>query len=132
MKCQKRNLTEFAYRKYLGESDYDETTGEHTGEPVIRYGDPEPYEGNISAPSGFASQTLFGKDTRYTHVLLMDDPEADIRETGLIDWKGNTYEVTAVRPSLNVLAVALQKQTENNGKPYEPEGQTGETGGGNL
>ena len=113
MKCLKRNLTKFAYRKYLGESDYDETTGEYTGEPVVRYSDPIEYEGNISAPSGFASWTLFGVDTPYTHVLVMDDPEADIEETGLIDWKGKTYEVRAVRPSLNVLAVALRKQTEN-------------------
>lgn len=113
MKCLKRNLTKFTYRKYLGESDYDPETGEHTGEPIPQYSDPVPYEGNISAPSSFANQTLFGVDTRYTHVLVMDDPEADIEETGVIEWKGRTYEVRAVRPSLNVLAVALRKQTEN-------------------
>lgn len=115
MKCLKRNMKPFTYRKYLGESDLDEITGEHTGEPVIRYGEPEPYDGNISAPSGFANQTLFGKDTRYTHVLVMDNPEADIKATGLIEQNGKTYEVRAVRPSLNVLAVALQEQTENTG-----------------
>ena len=113
MKCLKRNLTTFTYRKYLGESDYDAETGEYTGEPVAQYSDPISYEGNISAPSAFANQTLFGVDTRYTHVLVMDDPTADIEETGVIEWKDSTYEVRAVRPSLNVLAVALRKQTEN-------------------
>ena len=113
MKCLKRNLKPFTYRKYLGESDYDEETGEYSGEPVRQYSDPVPYEGNFSVPGGFASLTLFGVDTRYTHVLVMDDPEADIAETGLIDCEGTTYEVRAVRPSLNVLAAALQKQTKN-------------------
>ena len=115
MKGLKRNQTKFLYRPYLGESDYDPETDTHTGEPEVQYGDSVECEGSISAPSAFANQTLFGIDTRYTHVLLMDDPKADIKATGLVEWEGSTYEVRAVRPSLNVLAVALRKQTENAG-----------------
>ena len=40
----------------------------------------------------------------------MDDPKVNILEDGLIQWKGKEYVISAVRPSLNVLAVAL-KQT---------------------
>ena len=53
---------------------------------------------------------IFGLGT----VLLMEDPEAPVTEHGLVIFKGAEYEVRAVRPSLNVLAVGLQKRTENN------------------
>ena len=112
MKLLRRNCSEFTYRPYLGESDLD-TDGYHTGEFTQTYGDPVTYRGNLSVPNGYAMQTVFGLDIRYTHVLLMDEPEAEIDEYGLVEWKGGQYEVRAVRPSLNVLAVALRKLTAN-------------------
>lgn len=87
--------------------------GEHTGEFRKEYRDPIRYRGNISVPSGFAANEIFGTDTRYTHVLVMDNPEADISEMGMIRWKGDLYEIRAVRPSINVLSVALRKKTVN-------------------
>ena len=110
----RRNETDFEYLPPDGvETDLNED-GEHTGEFYQKHGDPVPYRGNISMPSGSISQTFFGTDTRYTHVLVMDDPDADISELGMIRWKGQLYEIKAVRPSLNSLSAALQKKTANN------------------
>lgn len=118
MKLLIRNRTEFEYYAYSGlESDEDEN-GLHTGVWHPVYDDPVTYKGNISAPSGSAVQAFDGLEVRYTHVLLMDNPNADISETGYIVWKGKEYDVTAVRPSLNVLSVALRMRTENHGDQY--------------
>lgn len=113
MRLLRRNTTAFEYRALTGEEEILKD-GMHTGNMQPTYANPVQYRGNISAPSGFATDQLFGINTRYTHVLLMDNPDAPIAEDGLIDWKGATYEVKAVRPSLNVLAVALKKRTKNN------------------
>ena len=109
MRLLKRDLTEFTYTPYEGKTEILKD-GKHTGKFTVSYGEPVPYEGDISVPSGQAQQQLFGIDTRYTHVLLMDDPETDIREDGLVQWKGKTYEIKAVRPSHNVLSVALKER----------------------
>lgn len=114
MKLLKRNLTEFKYLPYMGESDVDSETGMHTGDPVPQYGEPVPLEGNISIPSQLVNPTFYGEDIKYTHTLVMEPPETAIDEYGLILWKGDTYEIRAVRPSLNLLALALRKRTKNN------------------
>lgn len=113
MRLQKRNTTVFDYRAYLGEREIIRN-GLHSGNSESVYDSPVQKHGSISSPSGFATNQLFGIDTKYTHVLLMDWVDPDIVENGLIDWKGAVYEITAVRPSLNVLAVALKKRTVNN------------------
>ena len=135
MPLLKRNSTTFEYLPPDGvESDLNED-GEHTGEFYPKHADPVEYRGSISLPSGAISQNLFGTDTRDTHVLVMRDPETEISELGMIRWKGDLYEIRAVRPSLDTLSVALRKKTANNGEPYEEEpvtgatGATGETGG---
>lgn len=116
MKCLKRNMTEFKYYAYAGlTSDVDEETGLHTGVPKPVYADHVSYKGNISSPSGSTVQAFDGLEIRYSHVLVMDDPNADIKETGYILWKGNKYSVEAVRPSLNFLSVALRQQTQDYG-----------------
>lgn len=116
MRLQRINMTEFSYRALTGTAEKLTETGRHTGIPEPQYGDGVSYEGNISIPYGYAAQTWFGLDTRYTHVLVMEDPDADIKEGGLIEWKGNTYDITAVRPSINQLAVALKKRTTVGGE----------------
>lgn len=112
MKLCRRNTTVFDYQAYLGEEE-KLLNGLHTGNTKPRYADPVPYRGNISAPSGSVVNSLFGQDIRYTHVLVMDDPNADIAENGLVRWKDSEYDITAVRPSINVLTVALKKRTKN-------------------
>lgn len=112
MRLMKRNTTVFEYQANLGEQEVLEN-GLHTGHQEVVYDAPVRYRGNISVPSGEATDNLFGINTNYTHVLLMDNPDADIREDGLITWKGVQYDVKAVRQSLNVLAVALRKRTQN-------------------
>lgn len=110
----RRNMTDF---EYLPPDDYESDLndeGEHTGDFNLTHGEPVPYRGNISTPSGMISQNFFGTDARYTHVLLMEDLDAGISELGLIRWKKNLYEIVAVRPSLNTLSIALRKKTTNN------------------
>ena len=109
----RRNETEFEYLPPDGTTSDLNEHGEHTGDFYPVSGDSVHYRGNISTPSGYTSQDFFGTDTRYTHVLIMDDPDADISELGMIRWKGNLYEIRAVRPSINSLSVALRKKTAN-------------------
>ena len=121
MKCLRRNMTEFEYLPGDGvQTDLNED-GEHTGEFHPEYGEPITYRGNISAPSGRTNQQFYGEDIRYTHTLIMDKPDVEINEYGLIRWKGELYSITAVRPSLNSFTAALQRQTADYGEPYEPE-----------
>lgn len=121
MRNLKRNETKFEYLPPDGETTDLNEAGEHTGEFYQKHGDPVKMKGNISMPGGTISQNFFGTDTRYTHVLVMDDPEAEISELGMIRWKDNLYEITAVRPSLNALSVALRKKTANNATPEDDE-----------
>lgn len=112
MRLMKRNTTAFEYQANLGEQEVLEN-GLHAGHAEPVYDTPVRYRGNISVPSGEATDNLFGINTNYTHVLLMDKPDADIREDGLVIWNGDEYDVKAVRRSLNVLSVALRKRTRN-------------------
>lgn len=127
MHVLKRNETEFEYLPPDGVTSDLNEQGEHTGEMYPVHGEPVTYRGNITMPNGYVSQNLFGTDERYTHVLIMDDPEADIDKLGMIRWKGKLYEIRAVRPSINTLNIALREKTVNNVK-QEPTGETGVTG----
>ena len=113
MKLLRRNTFRFAYYANTGTETETIRDGLHTGEYAPAYAAPVYYRGNISAPYGNASDNLFGINTQYTHILLMDDVKAPISEDGLIVWNGATYEIKAVRPTINVLAIALKKRTEN-------------------
>ena len=115
MRLLKRNCPKpvLLYR-WTGEETDLNGGGLHTGEFYPEYDEPiELPRANVSSPSGHASQGMFGKDTRYTHVMLLDDVNAPITEHDKVEWNGITFSVTAVRPSLNVLSVALQRVTAN-------------------
>ena len=113
MRLLLRNLTEFEYLPYDGtETDLNED-GEHTGEFHRSYGTPVKYKGNISSPSGNVNQTFYGADIRYTHTLVMENPDTKIDEYGMIRWKKHLYAVQAVRPTLNHFCAALKRQTED-------------------
>ena len=112
MRLLKRNTACFLYRAYLGDEEILKD-GLHTGQDTAVYAHPVPFRGTISVLCGYVSAQLFGTKKNYTHVLLMDDVRAPISEHGLILWKGAEYEILAVRPSLNVLAVGLRKRTED-------------------
>ena len=124
MKLLRRDKTSFVYYAYTGlGSDLNED-GLHTGNWKPTYAKPETLKGNISSPSGSTEQTFAGLDIRYSHVLLMDDLKADIRESGYIVWRGNEYDITAVIPSQNVLLVALLQRTKDYGdQAAEPDGE---------
>ena len=122
MKLLRRNTTVFQYYKRTGEQEIT-VDGMHTGNYGVTYADPVEYRGMISVPAGLATDNLFGINTQYTHTLLMDDPEADIAEDGIVGWKGDEYDVKAVRKSMNVLNAALKKRTA---KHVVPEPEAGE------
>lgn len=118
MRLLKRNTTEFDYYQYTGvDSDLNEDDL-HTGIRKPVYESPVTYRGNISTPSGGAVQAFDGLDIRYTHVLVMDNPKVDIRETGYIEYNGKKYDVTAVRASINSVSIALRQRTDDNGDQY--------------
>lgn len=119
MRCLKRNETEFEYLPYEGIQEGVDDDGDYTGENVATYGDPIPYRGNISTPSGRVNQTFYGEDIRYSHTLVMCKPDADINEYGLILWKGETYTIEAVRPSINAISLALRKQTTDHAEGWD-------------
>lgn len=107
MKLLRRNTSEFQYLAYAGKQEMLDN-GRHTGRFEIAYSDPVPYRGTVDLPSGNVSRELFGLDLDYTHVVVMDDPDADIHEAGRILWKGKLFEIMAVRPSLNALSIAMK------------------------
>lgn len=130
MRLLRRNTTEFEYLPHTGvESDLNED-GEHTGEFHPVYGEAVTYRGNISAPNGQTRQQFYGEEVRYTHTLVMDKPDTPITELGRVRWRGDLYTIQAVRPSLNVLNIALRRVTRltEDEDPEGPEGITGATG----
>lgn len=110
MKLLRRNTVQFTYRPYTGRSE-TLVDGIHTGVPTPTYGAGATYRGNISPSNGYVQEKLFGINLDYTHVLLMDKFDAPIAETGIIEWNGETYTIKAVKRSMNVLNVALKRQT---------------------
>lgn len=112
MKLLKRNTIVFELRKHLDEQETLQD-GMHTGNFGVTYAEPVQYMGNLSYPSGVASQNMFGLVTDYTHVMLVDSLKADIGVDDLIVINGHEYDVRAVRRSLNVLSLALKMRTES-------------------
>lgn len=133
MKTLKRNQTGFDYLPYTGNEDDLDEYGRHTGIYKPVYGEAIPMKGNISTPSGSAVHAFYGTDTQYTHILIPDDSKVAITENGKVVWRGYEYEVTAVRPSLNCLSVALKMLTpvHEDEQDEDPTGTTSEdtTGG---
>ena len=123
MKLLRRNTTEFDYRPYKGKTEIL-IDGKHTGRYEVTYGEPIPYRGNIDLPNGYVAKQLFGIDTDYTNIVLMDDRNADIREEGHIIWEGHTYLIQSIRRSLNVLALAIKQLPS----PETPPLGTGDDG----
>ena len=112
MRLLRRDTVEFVYKPLSAEVE-TQTDERHTGNYEPTYGYSVTYRGNISIPTGFASDNLFGQNIQYSHVLLMDNTKADIQEDGIIEWRGEVYEIRAVRPSHNFLSIALKKKTAN-------------------
>ena len=112
MKLLRRDTVEFQYRPYSGALE-GQTDERHTGNYEPEYGYPVTYRGNISPPGDSMSNRLFGRNGNYTHVLLMDNPKANILESGIIEWNNGVYEIYAISRSKNFMHVALRKKTVN-------------------
>lgn len=113
MRLLKRNLKPFEYRAYVGKEEIMTVNMRHTGNYKAKYADPVQYMGSFSEARGYASQKVFGWNANYTHVLLVDDTTAEIKENGLVSFEENTYTITSVVSSKNYLSVALRLRTKN-------------------
>ena len=111
MRGARRDQKTFEYFPCIGRGSDINGDGDHTGEPNPVYGNPATYHGSISAASGHTNPQFYGRDLRYTHVLVMTNMSADIKEDGYILWKGHKYEVRAVATTTNVKNIALREMT---------------------
>ena len=111
MRGLKRDQKSFEYFPCIGKGSDLNEDGDHTGTPAPVYGSPVTYHGSISAASGHTNPTFYGRDLRYTHVLVMTNMKAEIHEDGYILWKGKKYEVRAVADTVNVKSIALRQMT---------------------
>ena len=110
MRLLKRNCIDVQYYPYVGETGGTDEYGRDTGDFEPEYGTPVDLKRvNISTPSGLANQMFYGMDIQYTNVMLIDDPDPEINEYGRIVANGVTYEIRAVRRSLNLTSVALRE-----------------------
>lgn len=112
MRLLERLKTGFEYRDYLGKSE-KLSNGNHTGVFEPTYSSAVVMRGHIGPAAGEAQAKMFGLETHFTHVLLMDETDAPIKVSGLIDWNGKSYEVLAVRETQNYLAIAMRERTES-------------------
>ena len=120
----RRNTTLFTYQPFLGLIDDVDERGYHTGEHVPAYGASSTYRGTISAPSGSVVMAFDGLEEQYTHTIIMDTPNTEFTEDGLIEWKGDKYSIVAIRPSLNFTIIAIRKQRSDHDIPItSPEGE---------
>ena len=131
MRGLKRNQKEFLYYPHVGIASDLNDDGDHTGQPEALYGSPVTYRGTFSTASGHTNPTFYGRDIRYTHVLVMTNMKADIQETGYILWKGDKYEIRAVADSLNVKSIALRRMSPDE-EVIPEETPMGETGGNEV
>ena len=122
MRCMVRNKTAFYYALYTGKNEITDEYGNATGQYSVTYGNPIKAYGNISPVQGIVQTQLFGANTKYDRVIVLDDVHIPIDEYSvlwvdtepLIEADGSTatphnYEVTKVAPSLNGVAVAISK-----------------------
>ena len=131
MRGLKRNQKKFQYYPHTGLTSDLNSDGDHTGQREPVYGSPVTYSGTFSTASGQTSPTFYGRDLRYTHVLVMTNMKADIKETGYILWKGDKYEIKAVADSLNVKNIALRRMSPDE-KVIIEETPAGETEGNQV
>ena len=113
MKLLRRNTTEFEVMPFDHMKENEDENGYYTGELIPEYKNPILKRGNISVPSGLTNLTFYGQDIRYTHILVMDYVDPDIREDAVILWRDRLYDIRAVRPSINGLSAALRQRTDN-------------------
>lgn len=98
MRCLVKNKTPFYYATLQGETDVVDEDGLYTGETEIQYSDPVKGKGNISPASGSAAAEVFGIDSVYSKVLVMDDINCPISETSVLWIDKAPYEGGEVTP----------------------------------
>ena len=106
----------FALYEGMGEQTVD---GLYTGVPIPQYGSPYSIKASVSAARGTADVDLFGVNTSYSRVVIVDDMTCPIDEHTRL-WIGrgtdqpHNYEVVQVARSLNHISYAVTQVDYSN------------------
>lgn len=123
MRCLNRNKQKFYYALYADKQPILDEFGNDTGETKLTYHTPVCLYGNISVGKGEAQTEVFGVDTQYDRIIVLDDVHSPINESALIfvgiepkltgNEYNNNYVVKAVARSLNTVSVAISEVGTN-------------------
>lgn len=89
-------------------------TTDEFGNPAKAYTTPKAYRISISASKGEAEEQIFGKELKYSRVMITHNMDCEIDEYSRI-WiersilSSHNYEVVAVSKSLNCCAYAIKR-----------------------
>lgn len=121
MRCMERNKVLFHYCLFDKVEPLLDAQGHRTTEKRIIYKEAEPYRANISSAMGDAQEEMFGKDTPYDKVIVIEDPACPMDENTVLfvdkapeyDEDGQPlydYQVEKVARSLNSVSYAISKR----------------------
>lgn len=121
MRCMERNKVPFHYCLYDKAEPLLDEQGHRTGEKRIFYKEAVLFQANISSAMGDAQEEMFGKDTPYDKVIVIEDPKFPMDENTVLfvdkepeyDEQGQPlydYRVEKVARSLNSVSYAISKR----------------------
>jgi hypothetical protein len=134
MRCLTRNKVRLYAALYDTKDPILDDYGNETGQYTVKYRNPQPLDGNVSAAKGETSTLQFGEDESYDRVIVLEDPKSPIDEytvlwidsTPALDKKGALktdedgnivtpwdYIVKKVARSLNSVSIAVSKVNVN-------------------
>lgn len=122
MRCLDRNKRRIYYALFAEKIANIDAGGNPTGEHTAHYSDCVPFNANVSAARGMASEEQFGINVVYDRVIVTCDMDCPITETSVlwidadpaIDGEGrqtalHDYIVKRVAKSLNSISYAVAK-----------------------
>lgn len=118
MRCAEINKTPFTYANFKENTPILDANGLKTGQYTPSYDTAVSASGNISPSGGQVYAEIFGLQTGYTNVIVMDDPSFPMKEDAIL-WIGiastepHNYVVRKRAPSKNFIAYAIQEVTVN-------------------
>ena len=122
MRCLNRNKMLFYYALYDTKEPILDDYGNETGQYTVKYRNPQPIWGNVSAARGQTSALQFGEDESYDRTIVLDEPNFPIDEHSVlwidalpqVDANGAAtvvwdYTVKKVARGLNSVTYAVRK-----------------------
>ena len=120
MRCLERNKQSLYYALLKSKTEREDEYHNKTGEYTMVYETPVALRCNISKANGEAKTELFGIETDYDSVIVLDDINCPITEdsilfigvTPTVTQEGeynNNYIVKKVAKSLNSVSIAIKE-----------------------